>query len=145
MIDTMGYGIYEMHRSQARRYFPMPDYDLSEPEAVEMTIHGRVVDPAYSRMLMQKTKLPLTDILALNRVQKGLTLDNDMVKHLRRSGLIEGRKPHLPVSATVAKATASKADYIRTRAQDDVFYAKLVTDYLGKFGKASRKEIDGLL
>lgn len=145
MIDTMGYGIYEMHRSQARRYFPLPDYDLGEPEAVKMTIHGRVVDPAYSRMLIEKTNLPFTDILALDRVQKGLPLDNEMAKHLRRSGLIEGRKPHLHVSATVAKVTASKADYIRTRGQDDLFYAKLITDYLMQFGKASRKEIDKLL
>lgn len=45
----------------------------------------------------------------------------------------------------MAKASASKAGYIRTRAQDDVFYAKLITDYLGKFGKAIRKEIDTLL
>ena len=42
-------------------------------------------------------------------------------------------------------ATASKADYIRTRTQDDEFYAKLITDYLVKFGSASRKEIDTLL
>lgn len=123
----------------------MPDYDLHEPESVKLTVHGRIVDPAYSRMLMQKTNLPLTDILALDRVQKGLPLDNEMVKHLRHLGLIEGRKPHLHVSATVAGATASKADYIHTRAQDDVFYTKLITDYLEEFGKANRKEINTLL
>ena len=48
-------------------------------------------------------------------------------------------------SAAVATATATKADYIRTRAQDDEFYAKLLMDYLVKFGSASRKEIDALL
>lgn len=41
--------------------------------------------------------------------------------------------------------TASKADYIRTRAQDDDYYGKLITDYLKKFGSASREEIDKLL
>ena len=45
----------------------------------------------------------------------------------------------------VAKETESKADYIRTRSQDDEFYSKLVNDYLEKFGVASRKEIDQLL
>lgn len=145
MIDTMGYGIHEMHLGQARRYFPMPDYDLSEPGAVRITIYGSVVDAAYSRMLMQKTNLPLTDILALDRVQKRLPLDDATVKRLRRARLIEGRKPNLHVSAIVAKVTAKKADYIRTRAQDDTFYAKLVTDYLAQFGSASRKEIDRLL
>lgn len=145
MIDTMGYGIYEMHIGQARRYFPLPDYDLSEPNAVKMTIHGKIVDPAYSRMLIQKTDLSLQDIFALDRVQKKLPLDDAVVKHLRRANLIEGRKPNLHVSATVAAATASKADYIRTRAQDDDYYTKLIRDYLVKFGSATRKEIDTLL
>lgn len=145
MIDTMGYGIYEMHRGQARRYFPMPDYDLSEPQAVKMTIHGSIVDPAYSRLLIQKTDLSLQDIFALDRVQKKLPLDDDMIKHLRRAKLIEGHKPNLHVSASVAMATASKADYIRTRAQDDEFYAKLLMDYLLKFNQATRNEIDKLL
>ena len=145
MIDTMGYGIYEMYRGQALRYFPMPDYDLSEPQVVKMTIHGSIVDPAYSRLLIQKTDLSLQEIFALDRVQKKLPLDEAMVKHLRRANLIEGHKPNLHVSATVASATATKADYIRTRAQDDEFYAKLITDYLVKFGTASRKEIDTLL
>jgi len=145
MIDTMGYGIYEMHIGQAKRYFPMPDYDLSEPQAVKMIIHGSIVDPAYSRLLIQKTDLSLQEIFALDRVQKKLPLDDDMVKHLRRANLIEGHKPNLHVSASVATATATKADYIRTRAQDDEFYAKLVTDYLVRFGSASRKEIDTLL
>jgi len=145
MIDTMGYGIFEMHLGQARRYFPMPDYDLSEPLAVKMTIHGSIVDPAYSRLLIQKTDLSLPEIFALDRVQKKLPLDEAMVKHLRRANLIEGHKPNLHVSATVANATATKADYIRTRAQDDEFYAKLITDYLTKFNQATRNEIDKLL
>jgi ATP-dependent DNA helicase RecG len=59
--------------------------------------------------------------------------------------LIEGRKPNYFVSAAVAKITANKAAYIRTRAQDDEFYAKLLTDYLTKFEKASRAEINQLL
>ena len=145
MIDTMGYGIHEMHLGQARRYFPMPDYDLTEPHAVKMTLHGALIDAAYSRMLIQKTDLPLADILALDRVQKQLPLDDAVIKRLRQANLIEGRRPHLYVSASVASATASKVDYIRNRAQDDVFYAKLLTDYLEKFEYATRREINQLL
>lgn len=142
MIDTMGYGIHEMHVGQARRYFPMPDYDLSEPQAVKMTIHGRVVDPAYSRLLIQQTDLALEDILALDRVQKKLPLADGVVKHLRVAGLIEGRKPNFHVSAKVAEATASKAEYIRTRGFDDAHYKKMILELLEKFGSASRQEID---
>lgn len=145
MIDTMGYGIHEMHLGQARRYFPMPDYDLSAPEAVRLVLHGGVVDPAYSRLLIQKTDLPLADVMALDRVQKRLPLEDAVARRLRQAGLIEGRKPNYHVSAAVAQATASQVDYIRMRAQDDAFYAKLVTDYIEKFGQASRAEINRLL
>ncbi len=145
MIDTMGYGIHSMYVGQARRFLPMPDYDLTEPNTVKMTIHGNVVDPTYSRLLIQKTNLPLDKILALDRVQKRLPLTNVMIKRLRMDGLIEGRKPNLHVSASVAKDTSSEAEYIRTRAQDDDYYAKLITDFIEKFGKASRAEIHKLL
>lgn len=145
MIDTMGYGIHLIYRGQVQRYFPLPDYDLSQPSAVKMTLYGGVVDPAYSRLLIQKTDLPLVDVLALDRVQKKLPIPDEAAGRLRKAGLIEGRKPNFHVSALVADATASKVDYIRTRAQDDEFYAKLLTDYLGRFGQAGRAEINKLL
>ena len=145
MIDTMGYGIHAMFTGQARRYFPLPDYDLTESKVVRMTLHGALVDPGYSRMLIQKTGLPLADILALDRVQKKLPLDAATARRLRSTHLIEGRRPNLYVSAAVAITEADKAGYIRTRAQDDTFYEKLVGDYLTKFGSATRKEIDKLL
>lgn len=145
MIDTMGYGIRDMYIGQARRYFPMPDYDLEEVGVVHLTIYGGVVDPAYSRLLIQKTNLPLADVLALDRVQKKLPIPDEAATRLRKAGLIEGRKPNFHISASVADATGNKADYIRTRAQDDEFYAKLLTDYLKKFGQADRAEINKLL
>lgn len=145
MIDTMGYGIHSIYAGQAQRYFPLPDYDLRKPGSVKLTIYGGVVDPAYSRLLIQKTDLSLADVLALDRVQKKLPIPDEAAMRLRRNKLIEGRKPHFHISAAVAEATASKADYIRTRAQDDAFYAKLLADYLEKFGQASRAEISKLL
>ncbi len=145
MIDTMGYGIHEMHVGQARRYFPMPDYDLGEPNAVKMTLHGAVVDMAYSRMLIQQTNLPLSDILALDRVQKKLPIDEATTRRLRKAGLVEGRRPHLHVSAAIASATATQVEYINTRGQDDEFCIKQISDYLAKFGSANRQEIDKLL
>ena len=45
----------------------------------------------------------------------------------------------------VAAATDGKAEYIRNRALDDAFYAKLLTDFLVKYGHATRSDIDRLL
>jgi ATP-dependent DNA helicase RecG len=145
MIDTMGYGIHRMFEGQARRFFPLPDYDLSEPGVVRLTVHGRVIDPAYTRMLIQNTTLALDDILALDRIQKRLDVDEASVRRLRRAGLVEGRRPNVHVSAAVAQATAAKADYILMRGQDDAFYEQLVLDLLSRFGSATRRDIDNLL
>ncbi len=145
MIDTMGYGIRRMHNSQAKRYLPLPDFDLTKGETVKLTIHGGVVDPAYTRTLITRTDLEFTDILALDRVQKKLPIPDDAIRRLRGAKLIEGRKPNVHVAANIAAVTASKAEYIRMRAQDDEHYMKLITDYLTKFKSASRHDIDSLI
>ena len=145
MIDTMGYGIHRMYRRQAARSFPLPDYDLNETNVVRLRIYGKVVDPAYTRFLLQRTDIPLHDVLALDRIQKGLPADDAVIKRLRKAGWIEGHKPNLHISAEIADATANRADYIRTRAQDNAHYEKLLIDYLAKFGKATRAEINKLL
>ncbi len=145
MIDTMGYGIHEMHLVQAKRFLPLPDYDLSECNSVRMTIHGKVVDPAYSRLLMQKKDISLVDTIALDRVQKKLSLPSKTTQHLRRAGLIEGRKPNVHISSIVAQVIDKKAEYIKLRALNDQHYAELIVGYLEKFNKASREDINSFL
>lgn len=146
MIDTMGFGIREvMFRGQARRYLPLPDYDLSDPGHVVMRLAGRFIDENYSRALLTHGDFSLCDILALDKVQKGVAPDEITLKTLRKRGLVEGRKPAVHVSADVAAATGSKADYIRTRRQDDAHYRKLILDYLDQWQQAGRDEIRNLL
>lgn len=145
MIDTVGSGIHSMFSGQALRYFPMTDYDLSESDAVKLTVHGQILDEAYSKLLIQKSDLPLDEIFLLDQIQKKHPIDDDKLLILRRKKLVEGRKPNIHISASIAEITEKKADYIRTRAQDDTFYMKLITDYLTKFNSASRQDIDKLL
>ena len=145
MIDRLGAGIERINKSQVRRFLPLPDYDLNESGVVKLTIYGGVVDKAYTDILLTRTDLPFEDVLVLDRVQKKLPVPHDAVTRLRRAGLIEGSSSTLRVASHIAAATAAKAEYIRTRAQDDAHYARLITDYLTQFGGGSRKEIDLLL
>lgn len=145
MIDRMGLGIQQINLSQRKRFLPLPDYDLAEAGAVKLTIYGAAIDTNYSEQLMANSDLPLDDVLALDRVQKRLPISSDAADRLKRAHLVEGRRPHLHVSSVVAAAAGTRADYIRTRAQDDTHYAKLVTDYLTKFGSASRQDISDML
>lgn len=90
-----------------------------------------MINESYSQLLMMRTDLPLEDVLALDRVQKKLPISADATARLRKAKLIEGRKPHLHVAATVADTTVTRAESIGTRAQGAIFYFKQIRDYLG--------------
>jgi ATP-dependent DNA helicase RecG len=87
----------------------------------------------------------LRQVLLLDRVQKHRTLTKEEVRQLKSLKLIEGRAPRHFISAKVADWTGEKARYIHNRGLDDGYYRKLVTDYLDKYGQATRKDIDALL
>ena len=63
-----------MYSRQAQRCLPMPVYDLSESRVVRLAIPGSEMDPAYTNILMERTDLPLMSVLALDRVQKKLSI-----------------------------------------------------------------------
>jgi ATP-dependent DNA helicase RecG len=134
-----------MFRGQAKRYFPLPDYDLTEANHVKVRLAGRFIDENYSRMLLSLPDIGWSEILALDQIQKSAKPDADVLQLLRKRGLVEGRKSAPYISAEVAKVTGQKADYIRTRGQDDAYYRKLVTDYLGKFHEASKEDLRKLV
>ena len=112
---------------------------------VRTTIYGHVVDPAYSSLLIKRSDLKLDDVCLLDRVQKGLRIDARSVAHLRREGLIEGRVPHLHISAKVAALTGQQAAYMQKRQLTGRHYRQLIIDYLGKFPGASRKKLNEFL
>ena len=142
MIDTLGYGIHSIYIGQAKRYFPLPDYKTTY-KSVEMTMYGHVVDIAYSTLLIRRGgEMRLDDILLLDRVQKGLRIGADAVRHLRSEGLIEGRVPHLHISAKVAALTNQKAAYMKKKERTGAHYRGLLIDYIGKFNGLTRAEIN---
>lgn len=146
MMDTMGFGIRDtMFRGQASRHLPLPDFDLSDPKHVSLHLAGRFIDENYSRALLALPDIGMDEIVALDRVQKHLPIDDVAARALRRRELIEGRRPNLQVSAKVAAATGRQRDYTRTRRQDDEHYRKLITDYLAQWAQASTRELRDLI
>ena len=145
MIDTIGSGIRRVFAKQRERFFPLPEYDLSDPQQVQVRLFGRMLDENYTRALMQNTDLDLLDVFALDKVQKQQPLSDQEFKRLKRRHLIEGRRPHLRVAAHIAQATGDEAAYIRNRPLDNDYYKKLITEYLDKFGQAEPADIKKLL
>jgi ATP-dependent DNA helicase RecG len=112
---------------------------------VEVAISGNILDVKYTHMLMRRSDLDLRRVLLLDRVQKGRALSADEVRELKQMKLIEGRSPNFFVSAKVAEWAGEKARYIRNRGFDDRYYRTMVTDYLKKYGRATRQDVDALL
>jgi ATP-dependent DNA helicase RecG len=145
MIDTIGSGIRRMFRKQRERSLPMPDYDLSDPQRVRVRIHGKILDERFTRILMARSDLDLTDVIALDKVQKRKEIDETAFRSLKRKGLIEGRRPKLHISATVAAVTGQETEYLHMKGFDKDDCKRKVLDYLRQFASANRKKIERLL
>lgn len=145
MIDTQGGGIKRMFQAQRRRFFPMPDYDLSQPERVIVNIQGRILDERYTRLLMTRTDLDLRIIMLLDRVQKNQVISASDNKRLKAANLVEGRYPNLVVAAAIAAATGQKAKHIRDRGFDSQYYQDLIVKLIREHQPVTREDIDKLL
>lgn len=145
MIDTQGLGIHTLFQKQRERYLPMPEYDLSDPGAVTLTIPGSVLDMDYSLMLIKHTDLDLGTAILLDRVQKHKPISAEAVKMLRSKNLVEGRKNALIVAKSIAQATEQEVDYTRAKGFSDEFCMDLIEKAVNEHGSLSRPKIDELV
>ena len=145
MIDKGGYGIGDMVRSQRKRYLPLPDFESSTCAQTVFNIYGQQIDENYSRLLMERSDLPLEQVVWLDRVQKKHRIADEQAAVLRRAKLIEGRKPNFFVSAHVADATDTRTDYTRNKGLDDHYYKTLILQHIRQFKSVSLAEVRSLL
>jgi len=146
MIDSLGFGIHKMYRSQYKRFFPLPDYTNSSLNEVVLEIYGQTIDENYSKLLIEKNGLlSLTEVILLDKVQKKQDITEDAAKMLKSKGYIEGRKPNYYVATNIAKATGQKAEYSKNKGMDKQYYLDFILQSIKQHGSLSRKDIDELL
>ena len=145
MIDTIGNGIKKMFQKQKQRFFPMPDYDLTQPEKVIVRIQGKILNVNYTRLLIEKTDLDLFTVILLDKVQKNIKISKDALRLLKLKRLVEGRYPNLFVSSKIASIIGEKAKYIKYRGFDKKYYRDMIINFIKKNDSASRREIDDLI
>ena len=147
MIDTATSGIKKVYRIQKEKYFPMPDYDLSDVKQVAVTVYGKTLDEHYTYILFDHPELDLETVYLLDQVQKGKghNLSKDAIAHLRKHKLVEGRIGSLYLSAEVSRSIDAEASYIRNKGFNDQYYRDLIVQYLKQYGKAKKQDIRDLL
>ena len=144
MIDTIGSGIKKMFVIQKNKFFPLPEYDISDNKVV-VTITGKVIDINYARKLVQLPDLSLQEIMLLDKVQKRKELTDSEIKDLRNKKLIAGRKPNFHISSKVAETTDEKVKYIKQRGFKDDDYKSMILQFIAKYGKANKSDIENLI
>lgn len=144
MVDTAGGGIKKMFHFQRVRFFPLPEYDLSN-EKVKVTILGKILDMNYARLLAEYINLTLDEIIMLDKVQKKKALTSFEEKHLRQKQLIEGRRPNFFIGIKVAQRTGQKAEYSKNKGFEKNYYLDLIEKSINEHKSMGRKDIDELL
>jgi ATP-dependent DNA helicase RecG len=145
MIDTVQMGIQKVFRIQKERYFPMPDYDISDSQKVVVKVYGKLLDENYSRVLFSHPEFDLETAFLIDKVQKRISIDKEQLKLLRSLGVVEGRVPNIYISAQIAEIIDEKAQYIRNKGFDDDYYKQLIIEYLTQFGSGKKKDFMELL
>lgn len=147
MIETQGGGIKKMFNFQKQRFFPLPDFDF-ENNKVKVTIIGKILDENFARILIKNAELKLEEIILLDKVQKKKEITESEFKHLKKCKYIEGRKPNIYLSHEVVESINNedlKREYLANRSFDDIHFKEMILEYLRKFGKTKRKNIDNLI
>ena len=145
MIDTVAMGIRKVFKIQQERLFPMPDYFFLKPDKVVVRVYGKTLDENYMRMLYDHPEFDLETVYLLDCVQKKQPLNQEQYKRLRTLRVIEGKKPNIFISASVAEIIDERAQYTKNKAMDDEYYSDLIIKYLKQFNKATKADIVDLL
>lgn len=147
MVDVAGGGIIKMFKSQIARFFPLPEYDLSE-DHVQVTITGKVIDRGFVDILSANPRLSFSDIVLLDKVQKGKPISTDDARHLKLKGFIEGRRPNYVLSIALASSTNDsriKSKTVIRKGFDDQYYQDLIVQYIHEYGFATKSDLRTLL
>ena len=141
MIDSNAIGIPTMFEIQRGRYFPLPSYDLSEPNRVKVTVYGKILDRNYTQLLNADRDLDLKTVFLLDKIQKKETIPQEDYRRLRKAGLAEGRYPNIYVSYKIAEAVGQPETYIRNVGLEDEKCKLLIIKHLEKAGEAFQREL----
>ncbi|MDR2286275.1 MAG: putative DNA binding domain-containing protein [Prevotellaceae bacterium] len=133
MIETVGNGIKKIFTIQKERLFPMPTYDISDETHTKVTVHGELIDENYTDILNNNPDLPLEDVIALDKVQKKMLLNEIEIQRLRNLKLVVGYDTELQIIA----------DNYPTLSYQD--YKQMILDFITRKGSATREDIVNLI
>ena len=132
MIETIGSGIKKIFTIQRSRFFPMPTYDFSKENSTIVTIYGELINENYTSILGANPNLSMGDVIALDKVQKKLPLNEVEIQRLRELKLVKGKVTSLQIVGATNDLTGKD-------------YKQMILTLLTEKGSASREDVEKLL
>lgn len=145
MIDTNSMGIPMMYQIQKEKCFPLPTYDLTDPNRVKVTLYGKVLDKNYTQLLHANADLDLSTVFLLDKVQKKEVISKESYLKLKKQELVEGRYPHIYVSYKVANIVGQQTDYVKNKGLSNDVYKQIIINALETMERASVTELKEIL
>lgn len=145
MIDTNSMGIPMMYQIQKEKCFPLPTYDLGDPNRVKVTLYGKVLDKNYTQLLHANADLDLLTVVLLDKVQKKEVISKESYLKLKKQELVEGRYPHIYVSYKVANIVGQQTDYVKNKGLSNDVYKQIIINALETMERASVTELKEIL
>lgn len=145
MIDTNSMGIPMMYQIQKEKCFPLPTYDLNDPNRVKVTLYGKVLDKNYTQLLHANAELDLLTVFLLDKVQKKEVISKESYLKLKKQELVEGRYPHIYVSYKVANIVGQQMDYVKNKGLSNDVYKQIIINALETMERASVTELKEIL
>ena len=130
-----------MFEIQRERSFPLPDYDLSKSNVVKVTLHGKIIDERYSRILIERKDLSLDQVFFLDQLQKGKDIGPEGHQRLEDAGFQIGVYPNVVSMPLAAQATPDQLQSVATRDLRSDYYMNAIIDFVTNHGPVSRGEI----
>ena len=141
LVDSEGGGIKRMFETQRRRAFPLPDYDLSNPNVVKVTLSGRIIDERHSRLLTEREDLSIGQAFLIDQLQKGRDIGPKGRQCLADAGFPIGEFPNAPSMPMAAQATPDMSTSIEYGDFTMDFYLDVMVDFVASEGPVSSEQI----
>ncbi len=132
LVEIAGGGIIMMCRSQMKRLFPLPDFDVSGGR-VTVTVVGHATDEAYASILRRRKDISLADAVALDAIAKGRPVPDRDLARLMEKGLATDDGGCIRLADPRFEETRGTGDPEDVRAE--------IIRYLSETGSSDKKSI----
>lgn len=131
-VEYVGLGMKSMFMAQAKRYFPLPEYECDD-DRVSVTITGHPIQQMFGYILHRNKDLSFETILALDKLQKKKSLSNNEAESLRDQGFLSGDAPNYVMHM---------AEYVPHKPNNNTELHERVLQFIRNHGCSTRAEIE---